>query len=384
MSYFYIPRNYTNISSNLKCVESNRGYVCDSQTLYIHESRINNIINNNKSTWDIYKEEYFHYKNVFNVTHEPVKSCVTKFGAIHRSFYIIWELNNIFNFIDTYKTRRSIDTFHLSKCQTGIIQFLNSRRNGTTDTHMGIYSDEWRKNSDYLINHKNICFNEYISYNFMNHDTLNYLAGNYGRRFNLITFLSNDEVGELRTGIPFLREKDIIITKIIYSIILQKKGGTLIFSVPDIFDETYYEIMYILSSCYEKVIITKPVLIENITNKKMVICSEYIDNYDQSTLINFAHTVVEGTRNRGEGDTLIRLLDCKISSYFLNKLFEIDAIMFQQTIDATLSVINLKNNDDINGHLDKLKRKSIQKSMFWCIHNHFDYDHCVTDSIIGR
>ena len=88
--------------------------------------------------------------------------------------------------------------------------------------------------------------------------------------------------------------------------------------------------------------------------------------------------------NEKKGKDLDGDVDCQIPSYFLNKLFEIDAIMFQQTIDATLSVINLKNNDDINGHLDKLKRKSIQKSMFWCIHNHFDYDHCVTDSIIGR
>jgi len=246
---------------------------------------------------------------------------------------------------------------------------------------LGIYGDEWRKNSEYLSNNKNIFFNEYISYNFINQDTLTYLCGNYGRSFDLISFLSNDEVSELRTSMPYLTEKEVIVVKIIYSIILQKKGGTLIFSIPDLFDETYYEILYIISSCYNKVVITKPVLIENTSKRKIVVCSDYIDNYDQSNLINFAHTIINRIREKRSGNTTIRLLDSGIPAFFLNKLFEINVIMFQQTIDATLSVINLKSNDDIKGHLDRLNKRSIQKSMFWCIQNKFEYDHRVTDTI---
>ena len=58
------------------------------------------------------------------------------------------------------------------------------------------------------------------------------------------------------------------------------------------------------------------------------------------------------------------LISNPIPSFFLNKLFEINIIMFQQTIDVTLSVINLKNNENIKEQLDKLGKKSIQKVCF--------------------
>jgi hypothetical protein len=383
MSYFYIPKNYTNLSTEFICTEyfiKNNDY---NQTLDYYETKIDNIIKKNKVIWDIYKDEYFYYKNVFcinNKKHKPV----TKFNAINKTFYIVWELNNIFNFMDNYKLIKSLKTFHFSKCQTGVIQFLNHKRKNLHDKHMGIYGDEWRKNSKYLSDNNNINFNEFISYNFINNDSLEYFTEHYSRTFDIITFLSNNEVRELKTTIPNIKEKDIIILKIFYSLILQKKGGTLIFSIPDLFDETYYELFYIISSCYKKVIITKPVLIENTSKRKIVICSEYIENYDLYCLINFSKKIIKCIRNKKENMSY-HLINIPIPSFFFNKLFEINIIMFQQTIDATLSVINLKNNENIKEQLEKLGKRSIQKSMFWCVQNNFDYDEkvieCINESI---
>ena len=55
--------------------------------------------------------------------------------------------------------------------------------------------------------------------------------------------------------------------------------------------------------------------------------------------------------------------------------------MFQQTIDATLSVINLRSHTNIDEQIEKLDKKSIQKSMSWCIQNNFDYDHSLAENI---
>jgi len=380
MSYFYIPKNYTNLSSEFTCKEYFINNNVNNQTLNHYENKIDNIIKKNKVVWDIYKDEYFYYKNVFCIYNKKHKSCVTKFNAINKTFYIVWELNNIFNFMDNYKLMESLKTFHFSKCQTGVIQFLNYKRKNLYDNHMGIYGDEWIKNTKYLNDHSNINFNEFISYNFINNDSLEYFTEHYSKKFDIITFLSNNEINEIKTTIPKIKEKDIIILKIFYSLILQKKDGTLIFSIPDLFDETYYELLYIISSCYKKVVITKPVLIENTSKRKIVICSEYIENYDLCCLINFSKKLIKCIRNKKENMSY-HLISNPIPSFFLNKLFEINIIMFQQTIDATLSVINLKNNENIKEQLEKLGKRSIQKSMFWCIQNNFDYDEKVIECI---
>lgn len=380
MSYFYIPKNYTNLSNEFTCKEYSISNSDHNQTLHYYEKKINNIIKKNQVIWEIYKDEYFYYKNVFNICNTKNNTCVTKFNAINKTFYIVWELNNIFNFMDNYKLIKSLNTFHFSKCQTGIIQFLNYKRKNLYDTHMGIYGDEWRKNTKYLHDNNNINFNEFISYNFINNDSLEYFTEHYSKNFDIITFLSNKEINEIKTTIPNIKEKDIIIIKIFYSLILQKKNGTLIFSIPDLFDETYYELLYIISGCYKKVVITKPVLIENTSKRKIVICSEYIENYDLCCLINFSKRLIKCIRNKKENMSY-HLISNPIPSFFLNKLFEINIIMFQQTIDATLSVINLKNNENIKEQLDKLGKKSIQKSMFWCVQNNFDYDEKVIECI---
>ena len=380
MSYFYIPKNYTNLSNQLICKEY---FIKDSeynQTLNHYDNKINNIIKKNQVIWNIYKDEYFYYKNVFCIYNKKHESCVTKFNAINKTFYIIWELNNIFNFMDNYKLNKSLKSFHFSKCQPGIIQYLNYKRKNLCDTHMGIYGDEWIKNTKYLSENNNIKFNEFISYNFINNDSLEYFTEHYSKQFDIITFLSNNEISEIKTTIPNIKEKDIIILKVFYSLILQKKGGTLIFSIPDLFDETYYELLYIISSCYKKVVITKPVLIENTSKRKIVICSEYIENYDLCCLINFSKKIIKCIRNKKENMSY-HLISNPIPSFFLNKLFEINIIMFQQTIDATLSVINLKNNENIKEQLEKLGKRSVQKSMFWCIQNNFDYDEKVIECI---
>jgi putative IMPACT (imprinted ancient) family translation regulator len=45
----------------------------------------------------------------------------------------------------------------------------------------------------------------------------------------------------------------------------------------------------------------------------------------------------------------------------------------------------LKNNENIKEQLEKLGKRSIQKSMFWCVQNNFDYDEkvieCINESI---
>ena len=160
-----------------------------------------------------------------------------------------------------------------------------------------------------------------------------------------------------------------------------KRGGSLIFLIPELIDQTYCEGLYFLSSCVNKVVITKPVLIENTTNRKIVICSEFIENYDTYILTTIAGNLINSIKLKSSPSVSLRLLDFQLPGFFLNKISEINVIMFQQTIDATLSVINLRSHNNLVEQLDKLDKKSIQKSMLWCIQNNFDYDQTLAEKI---
>ena len=160
-----------------------------------------------------------------------------------------------------------------------------------------------------------------------------------------------------------------------------KKMGTLIFTIPELLDQTYCEALYLVSSCFNKVVITKPVLIENTSNRKIVICSEFIENYDNYILTTIAGNLINSIKLKTTPNVRIKILDIHIPSFFLNKISEINVIMFQQTIDATLSVINLRSHTNIHEQIEKLDKKTIQKSMAWCIQNNFDYDHSLAEKI---
>lgn len=71
----------------------------------------------------------------------------------------------------------------------------------------------------------------------------------------------------------------------IYAIALQKQGGTFILKVFDIFAQATIDILYILSSLYEKCYIIKPNTSRNANSEKYIVCKLFKLN-DTTTLIN--------------------------------------------------------------------------------------------------
>lgn len=392
MSYFYIPKNYSYINPEHFSVYSISSNTNNSTTtIHYYNKKLEKMRKKYASIWNLYNEYYFYYRNIININNsnknkkndknDKKNNSITKFIALNRSFYVIWELNNIYDFLEKYKLISNLHCFHFSMCQTGIIQYLNIKRLSNNDKHNGIYSEEWRKNHNYLSINDNIVFDEYISYNILNEDMLMYCANKYNGHYDIITFLCNNEINMINVTLPCIKENDLIIMKIMYSLIIQKKGGTLIFSINGLIDRSLMDIFYLLSSCYNKIIITKPLLIKNTDNEKIVICSNYLSNYEPHFLYSLASNVLNVTKNKIKKDNNIKFLNIDIPSFFLNKLSEINNIMFQQMVDTTLSVINLKNAENIKEQLEKLKKRGIQKSLNWCIQNNFDYDKNIMDII---
>jgi len=146
--------------------------------------------------------------------------------------------------------------------------------------------------------------------------------------------------------------------KLIYSEIfivlnLQKKGGSFVIKIFDIFYYNTIQLLYILYLCYEEVIITKPYTSRPSNSEKYIVCKNFNIDNNLEELLNYM-------RNHNWSDTNLSL---KIPNSFLLdiKIFNDQFVLNQiNTINEVINQIN-KNLKIYNPSEDQIK-----KSIEWC------------------
>lgn len=124
------------------------------------------------------------------------------------------------------------------------------------------------------------------------------------------------------------------------------------------------DIIYLLSSFYQKVYIMKPHSSRYANSEKYLICK------------NFMHSSCEGffpyllnaftKMITVESENIHRFINVPISNYFITKLEEFNAIFGQQQIENiyyTISLIDSKNSQE---KIDNLIKSHINKCVQWC------------------
>jgi cap1 methyltransferase len=165
----------------------------------------------------------------------------------------------------------------------------------------------------------------------------------------------------------------LLFAQLCYAIVLQKKGGTFILKIFDCFMEQSIHILYILSSFYEKIYLMKPNTSRYANSEKYVICKGFLYNSSDhyySYLYNAFNKMLHVNSNQ----YIHRFLNVPISSYFITKLEEFNAIFGQQQIENihyTITLIDSKNNQD---KVDSLVRNNIQKAIQWCSKHNVPYN----------
>ena len=160
---------------------------------------------------------------------------------------------------------------------------------------------------------------------------------------------------------------NLILAQVIYAIAVQKKGGTFILKIFDIFTQATIDILYILSSIYEKCYIIKPNTSRNANSEKYVVCKLFkLD--DPHELINKLISFF----NVQNSNTIVRLLTINIPYIYINKLEDINAILGQQQLENILYTLHLLDNNK-SDKLENIKKNNIQKCVQWCIKNNLPY-----------
>ena len=154
---------------------------------------------------------------------------------------------------------------------------------------------------------------------------------------------------------------NLIFSQICYAIAMQKKGGTLILKIFDIFSQVTIDMLYILSSLYGKVYICKPHTSRLANSEKYIICKNFkLDNtYD---LINHFSTLFIMINNN---ESIQRFLNIEIPYFYTNKIEDINAVIGQQQLENIIATFYLLDNNK-QDKLDILKKNNIQKCIHWC------------------
>ena len=166
--------------------------------------------------------------------------------------------------------------------------------------------------------------------------------------------------------------QEINITKLLYgqmcyALCLQKHKGSFILKIFDCFMAHTVDLLYILSAFYQEVYITKPNTSRYANSEKYIVCKNFLFSSNTSFIAKFEKCfkdILESTQ------PIRRLLTCTVSSHFINKLEEFNAIFGQQQIDNIHQTIMLIENRYKNDKIEIYIRNNIQKCTNWCItHN---------------
>ena len=123
------------------------------------------------------------------------------------------------------------------------------------------------------------------------------------------------------------------------------------------------DILYILSTFYKSVYITKPNTSRYANSEKYIVCKHFLFSTVTTFLPSLRKCLVDTincTRN------IHRFMNCPISNCYINKIEECNAISGQQQLEYIQQTIALMENKHNSDKIDGLVRTNVQKCANWC------------------
>jgi 23S rRNA U2552 (ribose-2'-O)-methylase RlmE/FtsJ len=381
MTYYLLPKTSFLIHKNIECIiQETPTEVKYSNSLSYYLYNIKKQIDKHEREWDIYKKYTNPYEYINSIVPYKKKS-IAKHKPLSRSYYKMIEIMNTFN-IDF--STSPIQSFHLAEGPGGFIEALLHKRNNKSDKYIGmtlIDNDNdpnipaWKKTSDFLNKNQNVVIETGADNtgNILSLENLVYCKNKYGSSMDIITGdggfdfsldFNNQEISISR----------LLFAQMCFAVSMQKKRGIFILKIFDCFMEHSVDILYILSSFYDKVYIIKPQTSRYANSEKYIVCKDFL--FDTSEhFFSFLYNAFDKMSN--DELPVYRYLNVPICYYFINKLEEYNAILGQQQIENihyTISLIEHKYKQD---KIDNLIKINIQKCIQWCLKNNIEYNNII-------
>lgn len=304
-----------------------------SHSLYNYYYEINKQIKKTLNELDVSLnyEEIIKIVNPYEYIFSKVPSSkfsVSKLKPKTNLFYDFLEVSTTLNIFDNFKNK-SLKSLHITNNNSDTIECLEMLREN--------YSDEIKCYDE--INEENIKLIGDDKFNFLFFETKHENLNQY-----IISFI------------------DILM------IILRNQliGGTCIIKINEIFYKPIIDIIYLLSSMFDKIYILKPNTSNITTFEKYIICKNFQINEAKNISLRLNYVRLLVFLKKLEGKNIISILDFEIPYYFSIKLDDINIILGQQQLESLDLTINILKNKNKEEKMESLKKINIQKSVAWC------------------
>jgi hypothetical protein len=147
----------------------------------------------------------------------------------------------------------------------------------------------------------------------------------------------------------------------------QANGGTTIIKIDSVFHKPIVDLIYLLSSLFEKVYIIKPNTNNVTTFEKYIVCKNYNVICDTKLEIHKSNYYkLQGFIKNLNNKNIVSIIDYEIPCYFVNKIDDINIIIGQQQLESLDQIINIIKNKNKEERIETIKKSNIQKSVSWC------------------
>jgi len=359
----------------MQCIDDDKEpgtIISNSLSHYLYN--IKTRLDAHENEWDIFKK----YTNPYEYIHTVVpfkKKSISVYKPLSRSYFKMIEILNTFNLTFGAKP---IQTFHLAEGPGGFIEAICNVRKNKRDVYIGMtilddFNDSnipgWKKSEAFLKNNENVYIEcgEDDTGNILSLANFEYCKKKYGSSMDFIT---GD--GGFDFSMDFNKQEisisQLLFAQVCYALILQKKGGTFVLKLFDSFMQHTVDILYILSSFYDKVYLIKPQTSRYANSEKYVVCKDFLFSNNEQ-FYPFLYKTFESMLLVDDSRFIHRFLNIPLSYYFLLKLEEYNSIFGQQQIENihyTTSLIEIKQKQE---KIDGLIKTNIQKCIQWCKKN---------------
>lgn len=330
MSYYILPKNTNLINLNPKfSIEMCKPYVSYSllnyylkireqiEDLFVHDSDLSN--NPFENIIKITNPYEFIYSQV-----PGSKYSVSKLKYKTNLFYDLIEINKNLNIFDNFIISKPLFFLHVTPNYNDSIDCFELFREGCSDKH---FSNSFENNFSYI--------DQKFDFLFFELDSSDYFT-------------------------TFIQSVMVILKN-------QQVDGCTIIKIGDIFYKPIVDMLYFLSSLYDKVYICKPNTNNIICFDRYIVCKNFVHNElsNMYLKLNYLKLLVF-IKKLEHNQNIVSILDYEIPYYFKNKIDDLNIIIGQQQLEALNNIISIYKSKNKDDRIESIKKTSIQKSVLWC------------------
>ena len=354
MSYYIIPKNNFKVKFNLQLTnEKIEPYISRSLIMYMNDiyNQIFKLHESNNCDDDITLEYINKIVNPFEFIHSNVPGSsisVSKVKPDATIFFELMELFQFFNITDTISLKDKINVAHLTYNYSSTNYLLNTFREDNEDN---IISENFNYNNLYNLFIKNV----------------------YNDKLDLIICeFHSDDYNDTKKYINNMVLVLLIVIK------CQINHGTCIIKIDNVLYKAVIDVIYVLSSIYDKIYLVKPTICNITKGDRYLICRGFNNDFliQSNLLVNMEERLITKLNNNEltSEKYIYSILDNELPYYLLNKLEESNMVIGQQQLEAYDLIINIFKNKNREEKIEHIKRMHIQKCVQWCEKNQLPHN----------